>query len=102
LKCPIFSSRSNRDGSRIPHELTIDEIHTIHGLFRDAAVRTLNAGFKLLELHFAHGYLAHSFHSPLSNHRTDEYGGSFDNRIRHSLETVKVVRKVWPDHLIMW
>ncbi len=57
------------------------------------------AGFEWLELHFAHGYLAHEFYSPLANHRTDEYGGSFDNRIRFLLETFAAVRKVWPECL---
>ena len=55
------------------------------------------AGFEWLELHFAHGYLAHEFYSPLANHRTDDYGGSFDNRIRFLLETFAAVRKVWPE-----
>src|SRR5262249_45079296 len=59
--------------------------------------RALAAGFEWLELHFAHGYLAHEFYSPLSNRRTDAYGGSFDNRFRFLLETFSAVRKVWPE-----
>jgi 2,4-dienoyl-CoA reductase-like NADH-dependent reductase (Old Yellow Enzyme family) len=59
----------------------------------------LEAGFELAEIHGAHGYLLHSFYSPLSNKRTDEYGGSFDNRIRFLMETVAAVRSVWPDRL---
>ena len=84
---------------RTPKELSTGEIHQITGHFVDAAVRAREAGFQLLELHAAHGYLAHTFHSPLSNHRTDEYGGSFENRIRFTLETVKALRRSWPDEL---
>jgi len=87
------------EGYAVPHELSVDEIHTIQAAFRDAAVRSLAAGFNWLELHAAHGYLIHSFYSPLSNHRRDQYGGSFDNRIRFLLETVRLVRPVWPEHL---
>jgi 2,4-dienoyl-CoA reductase-like NADH-dependent reductase (Old Yellow Enzyme family) len=63
------------------------------------AKRALTAGFNWLELHAAHGYLFNSFLSPLSNHRTDQYGGSFENRIRLLLDTTGAVRKVWPDNL---
>jgi len=87
------------DEYTIPHELSIDEIHNIQGLFRDGARRALTAGFEWLEIHAAHGYLIHSFYSPISNHRTDEYGGGFENRIRFLMETVKAIRTVWPDHL---
>ena len=61
--------------------------------------RALAAGFEWLEIHAAHGYLIHSFYSPLSNQRADEYGGSFENRIRFLLETVRTVRPVWPERL---
>lgn len=64
--------------------------------FKAAAVRTLKAGFKVIEIHGAHGYLIHQFLSPLSNHRTDEYGGSFDNRIRLLTEIVAAIQEVWP------
>lgn len=84
---------------QIPHELSINEIKEIQIAFRDSAVRALEAGFELLEIHAAHGYLLHSFYSPLSNHRTDKYGGSFKNRIRFLMETVKLVRPVWPERL---
>jgi len=57
------------------------------------------AGFEWLELHAAHGYLGHSFLSPLANQRTDHYGGSFENRIRFVIETATLLRKVWPEHL---
>ena len=56
-------------------------------------------GFRLIEIHAAHGYLLDEFLSPLANHRTDEYGGSFDNRIRIVLEVVAAIRKVWPESL---
>ncbi len=67
--------------------------------FVAAASRAHKAGYKLIELHAAHGYLLHQFLSPLSNHRTDSYGGSFENRIRLLLEVVKGVRGVWPQAL---
>ncbi len=67
--------------------------------FADAAERALAAGFKVIELHAAHGYLLHSFLSPLSNTRNDRYGGSFENRVRLLLETTEAVRAVWPEHL---
>lgn len=87
------------DGYAVPHELSVDEIHQIQDSFRAAAGRGLAAGFEWLEIHAAHGYLLHSFYSPISNHRSDEYGGSFENRIRFLLETVRAVREVWPERL---
>jgi 2,4-dienoyl-CoA reductase-like NADH-dependent reductase (Old Yellow Enzyme family) len=85
--------------SRVPHELSKDEIKVIQAAFRDGAQRALAAGFEWLEIHAAHGYLIHSFYSPLSNQRTDEYGGGFENRIRFLLETVRAIRPVWPENL---
>ncbi len=82
-----------------PREMTAEDIVRIQSAFVAAAQRSLAAGFEWLELHFAHGYLAHQFYSPLANHRTDAYGGSFDNRIRFLLETFAAVRKVWPERL---
>lgn len=82
-----------------PHELSIQEIKGIQNLFVQAAERALTAGFEWLELHAAHGYLLHSFYSPISNQRTDDYGGSFDNRIRFLMETVRAVQGVWPESL---
>lgn len=82
---------------RIPHALTEGEILQVQQDFTIAAKRAADAGVEWLELHFAHGYLAHEFLSPLSNERTDGYGGSFDNRIRFALETTRAVRKVWLD-----
>lgn len=82
--------------SKVPKELTIEQIQEIQQKFVDAAARALNAGFQWLELHSAHGYLLHSFYSPLSNHRNDLYGGSFENRIRFVVETATKLRQVWP------
>jgi 2,4-dienoyl-CoA reductase-like NADH-dependent reductase (Old Yellow Enzyme family) len=87
------------DGHQTPQELSKTGIREVQDAFRAAAVRALAAGFQWLEIHGAHGYLIHSFYSPLSNHRTDEYGGSFENRIRFLLETVRAVRPVWPERL---
>jgi 2,4-dienoyl-CoA reductase-like NADH-dependent reductase (Old Yellow Enzyme family) len=87
------------DKSRVPHELSIAEIKEIQLKFRDAAIRAHKAGFKWLEVHAAHGYLIHSFYSPLANFRTDEYGGSFENRIRFCVEVVELVRAAWPKEL---
>lgn len=67
-----------------------------------SARRARQAGFKILELHAAHGYLVHQFYSPLSNMRTDDYGGSFENRIRFLLESIGAVRSEWPEHLPMF
>ena len=82
-----------------PLELDITGIKEIQAAFKAAARRALAAGFEWLELHAAHGYLIHSFYSPLSNHRTDAYGGSFENRIRFMLETLAAIRTVWPERL---
>jgi 2,4-dienoyl-CoA reductase-like NADH-dependent reductase (Old Yellow Enzyme family) len=70
--------------------------------FTMAAKRALAGGFELVEIHAAHGYLLHQFLSPLSNQRTDRYGGAFDNRIRLLLEVTDAVRAVWPDRLPLW
>ncbi len=85
----------------IPCELTVDEIRGIQQKFLEATERSLKAGFKWLELHAAHGYLCHSFQSPISNKRTDQYGGSFENRIRFTVETAKSMRELWPKDLPM-
>jgi len=86
-------------GYPTPRALTLAEIPAVVDAFRAAARRALNAGFDVVEIHAAHGYLIHQFLSPLSNHRTDVYGGSFDNRIRLCLEIVDAVRAVWPERL---
>ncbi|MEU6814454.1 NADH:flavin oxidoreductase/NADH oxidase [Streptomyces sp. NPDC046860] len=85
--------------STTPHELSREEIAGIVRQFAAAAGRALEAGFEVAEIHGAHGYLIHQFLSPLSNHRTDEYGGSFENRTRFALEVVDAVRAVWPEEL---
>lgn len=72
-------------------------IEQVKADFKAAALRALQAGFKVIEIHGAHGYLFHQFYSPLSNHRTDEYGGSFENRIRLLLEVIETVKEVWPE-----
>lgn len=82
-----------------PHELSVDEIQELQNEFEISAKRSLDAGFNLLEIHAAHGYLIHSFYSPVSNKRTDQYGGSFQNRIRFLKEVIQKVRKVWPERL---
>ncbi|MGW4958787.1 NADH:flavin oxidoreductase/NADH oxidase [Nonomuraea sp. NPDC004186] len=85
--------------STTPEELTTDRIRAIVQEFADAARRGLEAGFEVAEIHGAHGYLIHQFLSPHSNHRTDEYGGSFEGRTRFALEVVDAVRAVWPEEL---
>lgn len=84
-----------------PKELTIDEMKAIQEKWVDAAKRCDAAGFDVIEIHAAHGYLFHNFLSPVSNTRTDEYGGNFDNRIRYLIETVEKVRAVWTKPLFV-
>jgi 2,4-dienoyl-CoA reductase-like NADH-dependent reductase (Old Yellow Enzyme family) len=81
------------EGYPVPRELTISEIHSIVKSFGEAAVRAIEAGFDLVEIHAAHGYLLHEFYSPLSNHRTDEYGGDYEGRTRFLKEVVSEVRQ---------
>lgn len=82
-----------------PHALTTEGIARVIGAFRDGARRALAAGFQVVEVHAAHGYLLHEFLSPLANRRTDAYGGSFENRARLTLEVVRAIREVWPAEL---
>lgn len=82
-----------------PAELDVDDIAAITDSFAAAARRAATAGFRVLELHGAHGYLIHQFLSPQSNTRTDRYGGSLENRLRFALEVVTAVRRNWPDDL---
>ncbi|AWL29849.1 NADH:flavin oxidoreductase/NADH oxidase [Acinetobacter defluvii] len=84
-------------GDILPHALTIDEIQQVIADFATAAKRAVDAGFDLIEIHAAHGYLLHQFMSPLSNLRTDEYGGGFENRIRLSLEVFSAIKAVVPE-----
>jgi 2,4-dienoyl-CoA reductase-like NADH-dependent reductase (Old Yellow Enzyme family) len=83
----------------VPHALSIDGIEDVVDAFGAAAKRAFEAGFKVVEIHAAHGYLLHEFLSPLSNLRTDDYGGSFENRIRMVCEVVKAVQANWPENL---
>ena len=87
------------DNYPVPRALRVDEIAGVVDAFREAARRALDAGFEVVEIHAAHGYLLHEFYSPLVNTRTDQYGGSFDNRVRLCLEVVDAVRAVWPERL---
>jgi len=87
------------DNYPVPREMTQDDIAQVVDAFRLAAVRAHRVGFDVVELHAAHGYLLHEFLSPLSNTRTDAYGGSFEHRIRLCLEVVQAVRSVWPEEL---
>ena len=82
--------------SQVPHELTAAELDVIRQQFADAAARADQAGFDLLELHCAHGYLLSSFISPLTNQRRDEYGGSLAGRLRYPVEVLRTIRAVWP------
>ncbi|MFE7327954.1 NADH:flavin oxidoreductase/NADH oxidase [Streptomyces sp. NPDC057565] len=93
------SAVSFDESSTVPRELTTSDIREIIQQFADAAERALAAGFEVAEIHGAHGYLIHQFLSPHSNHRTDEYGGSFEGRTRFALEVVEAVRTVWPENL---
>lgn len=85
--------------TRVPSAMSRDNIKRVQADFVSAAKHALDAGFRWLELHFAHGYLAQSFLSPLANARHDEYGGSFENRARFIIETFAAVRDAWPDSL---
>ncbi len=84
-------------GFPTPNELTKEGIQGIKKAFLDAARRAVKAGIDVIEIHGAHGYLLHQFVSPVSNNRTDEYGGSFENRIRLPIEIVDAVRAVIPE-----
>lgn len=81
---------------KTPIALDIEGIEKVKSDFKSATLRAIKAGFKVVEIHAAHGYLQHQFLSPISNKRTDNYGGSFENRIRLLIETVKSVQEVWP------
>jgi 2,4-dienoyl-CoA reductase-like NADH-dependent reductase (Old Yellow Enzyme family) len=97
---PVGPSALSFDaGYNIPRALEPDEIRGVVTAFRKAAERALAAGFQVLEIHAAHGYLIHEFLSPLCNTRTDEYGGSLENRIRFALEVAKAIREVWSARL---
>jgi 2,4-dienoyl-CoA reductase-like NADH-dependent reductase (Old Yellow Enzyme family) len=86
-------------GSPLPRELTVVDMDGVVAAFVAAARRSLAAGFEVVEIHMAHGYLLHEFLSPLSNRRNDNYGGSLENRARLPLRIAKAVREVWPQNL---
>ena len=98
---PIYapSAIAFNDEYVVPQALTVEEIGGIVAAFARAAERALAAGFEVIELHGAHGYLMHEFLSPLCNARNDAYGGSFENRTRFAREVVAAVRAVWPERL---
>jgi 2,4-dienoyl-CoA reductase-like NADH-dependent reductase (Old Yellow Enzyme family) len=101
---PVYSStaRGFTSESIQPEALTSEGIAGAVRAFAEAARRALEAGFELIEIHGAHGYLIHEFLSPLVNTRADTYGGSFENRTRIVREIVTAVRKVWPERLPLW
>jgi 2,4-dienoyl-CoA reductase-like NADH-dependent reductase (Old Yellow Enzyme family) len=86
-----------QDLSPIPAEMNSRDMEAVISQFRAAASRSLEAGFEVLELHMAHGYLLHEFLSPLSNHRKDDFGGQLENRERFPLKVAETVREVWPE-----
>ncbi len=98
---PIYAPSAIPHDAGDPAPVALDKagIDRIRKAFVDATHRSLAAGFEVIELHAAHGYLMHEFLSPLSNHRTDEYGGSFENRTRFVREIIADVREVWPERL---
>ncbi|HLO87834.1 MAG TPA: NADPH dehydrogenase NamA [Nostocaceae cyanobacterium] len=101
---PVVSSSAiafSKD-SPVPEALTIEGIEEVINAFVQAAKRSLAAGFKVVEIHAAHGYLLHEFLSPLANQRQDEYGGSFENRTRLLKEIVQKTREIWPEQYPLW
>lgn len=91
------SAMAYQEGDQVPVEMTLDQIRECVESFRDGARRALQAGFDVVEIHAAHGYLIHEFLSPLTNHRKDTYGESFEGRTRFLREIVDAVRQVWPE-----
>ena len=86
------------NSSPVPKEMTVEDINKVKDDFKKAAQRADKAGFDIIEIHGAHGYLLHSFFSPLSNQRNDQYGGNFENRIRFAMEIIADIKSVWPDN----
>ena len=86
-------------GHPVPRAVTFEEMDQVENQFRSATQRALAAGFQVVELHMAHGYLLHEFLSPLVNQRGDDYGGSLENRLRFPLRVARAVREEWPDDL---
>ncbi|MFC7692246.1 hypothetical protein ACFQY5_24410 [Paeniroseomonas aquatica] len=92
------SAVNSPDSDPVPRGLTRAEVQVLVGRWADAARRADQAGFEVLEIHGAHGYLIHQFLSPFSNLRNDDYGGTELNRMRFCLEITEAVRAVWPQH----
>ncbi len=86
------------EGFLIPHELSLEEIRQIQNSWKDATIRAKKAGFEIVELHSAHGYLGHEFLSPISNRRKDKYGNTLEGRMRFVLETAAIIRENWPEN----
>ena len=89
-------------GSVDPHPLSTTEVADISAQFAAGARMAREAGFKIVEIHAAHGYLAHSFLSPISNHRNDQYGGDLNGRSNFLMQTIEAIRGEWPDDLPLW
>ncbi|HEY1411251.1 MAG TPA: oxidoreductase, partial [Rhodopila sp.] len=89
-------------GATVPHALSVSEIGEVIGQFAATARMAREAGFKILEVHGAHGYLGHSFLSPISNQRNDGYGGDLHGRARFLMEVVEAIRGEWPSDLPLW
>lgn len=87
------------EGHPVPRALTLEEMDEVEAQFRAATSRAHAAGFQVVEVHMAHGYLLHEFLSPLANQREDEYGGSLENRLRFPLRVAQAVREEWPANL---
>lgn len=96
------SAVPHRDDAQVPHELSVGEIRDVIDSWREAALRTMDAGFEIVEIHGAHGYLIHQFLSPLANKRSDAYGGDLKGRMRFALELTEAVRAVWPKDKPLW
>jgi anthraniloyl-CoA monooxygenase len=87
------------ENNATPREITLDEMNKVKSQFVNSVLMAKRAGFDMIELHAAHGYLISSFISPISNQREDEYGGTFDNRMRYPLEVFEEMRSVWPEEM---
>ena len=96
------SALASRPDATIPHPLSSSEIADVIGQFAASARMAREAGFKIAEVHAAHGYLGHSFLSPVSNHRNDSYGGDLEGRSRFLLEVIEAIRVEWPSDLPLW
>jgi 2,4-dienoyl-CoA reductase-like NADH-dependent reductase (Old Yellow Enzyme family) len=96
------SAEAFADNYPLPKALNVAEIGKLQEAFVIAAKRSVDAGFRVVEIHAAHGYLFHEFLSPLSNHRTDQYGGSFENRTRFLRDSVAAVRKALPERVVLF